>query len=535
MKLIILIFSFLLKCIVDCETRPNAVTPRISKFQKLLIFLRFCGIIKVLKPNNTNKRGEKIMQNKNVQISLFDTYRHVSTAQHENQPEFFHLLDEYIDWDVIIPARFYLAFYKTTGRKRGYLLVSFLKALLLQRIFKYTEDSQLLITLRHSREMRIFCGFDKVPDAAKITRFKQNFGIYLQEIFDNLVEITEPICREMDPILADCLVDDTTGIESYVAENNPKFMTAKLKQAKAIAKSNPGFDPYKSVYAMLPDCASSNPAVKRQYINGQFCYAQKAGIITNALGIARHIALFDDDFKKAHPEMVVEKRSDNPDVDKEIGDSTSLKPLLSDFFTAHPSLKYSTFIGDSAFDSYDNYNILLNEFKFERALIPLNLRNSGGNSESAFDENGVPLCPVDKTPFDYLGKCSGKNRSERFKWVCHKSIRKGSRRDCVCENPCTDSAYGRCVYTYPHKDLRLYPGIARGSEEWDNLYKRRVFIERTIHSFKEHACVAGRKTSNSATTKADLLLAGIVQLIGVVLADILHKHKFARRIRKLIA
>ena len=473
------------------------------------------------------------MRNKNLQMSLFDTYCLVSHSQHENQPEFFRLLNEHIDWESIIPVRFYLAFYRRVGRKRGFHLESFIKALVLQRIFKYTEDSQLLTTLRHSHEMRVFCGFTKIPDASKITRFKQDFGIYLQDLFDRLVDITDPICRAMDAELADCLIPDTTGVESYVAENNPKFMNSKLNQAKNIAKSNPNFNPYTGVYSLLPEHAF-NPAVKQQYINGHFCYAQKGGIITNGMGIVRHIALFDEDFKKNHPDMLVEKRSDNPDVDKEIGDSTALKPLLSDFFNAHPSLRYGTFIGDSAFDSYDNYSMLLNDFRFERALIPLNTRNSG-SSNTDFDENGTPLCPLDKTPMTFLGKSGGKKRSLRFKWVCHKSIPNGTSRICVCENPCTNSSYGRCVYTYPHKNLRLYPGIARDSVEWAALYNKRVAVERTIYSFKEYGCVAGRKTSNPATTKADLLLAGIVQLIGVVLADAVHKHKFAKRIRKLIA
>jgi len=474
------------------------------------------------------------MRKENLQMSLFDTYCQVSEYKQEDQPEFFRLLNEHIDWDAIIPGRFYTAFYRRIGRRREYSLESFIKALVLQDIFGYTEDSQLLNTLRHSKEMRDFCGFVHVPDASKITRFKQDFGVYLKELFERLVEITEPICRQMNAELADCLIPDTTGIESYVAENNPKFMSAKLRQAKAIAKINPNYDPYKGVYGLLPDAAASNPNARQQYINGHFCYAQKAGIVTNGLGIVRHLALFDEEFKKNHPEMKIEKRSNNPDADKEIGDSTALKPLLSDFFKAHPSLKYSTFIGDSAFDSYDNYDLLINGFHFERALIPLNLRNSG-NLNVDFDENGTPLCPADKTPMIYIGKCAGKNRSTRFKWVCHKSVAAGSKRICKCEHPCTDSTYGKCVYTYPHKNLRLYPGIARGSEEWNNLYNKRVSVERTIYSFKEYGCVSRRKTCNPSTTKADLLLAGIVQLIGVVLADALHQHKFAKRIRKFIA
>ena len=48
-------------------------------------------------------------------------------------------------------------------------------------------------------------------------------------------------------------------------------------------------------------------------------------------------------------------------------------------------------------------------------------------------------------------------------------------------------------------------------------------------------CISNRKTSNVLTTKADLFLAGIVQLLCVLLAHKLHDLKLARRPRKLIA
>ena len=63
----------------------------------------------------------------------------------------------------------------------------------------------------------------------------------------------------------------------------------------------------------FPDSAKANPDVRQQYINGHYCYALKAGIVTNGLGIIRHISCFDDAFKKAHPQIVSSK-TDNPDA-----------------------------------------------------------------------------------------------------------------------------------------------------------------------------------------------------------------------------
>lgn len=433
------------------------------------------------------------MRNKEMQMSMFDIYTDVSDSLENNKPKFFELMEEYICWDEIVPESFYYAFYKSTGRDRYYSLDSFIAILILQRVFGYTEDSQLLNTLRFSKEMRDFCGLKKVPHASQLTRFKQTFTDELKRMLAFLVDLTEPICKEINAELADCLVFDTTGIESYVAENNPKFMASVLKQAKSIAKIDPNFNPYTGMYRLLPSSAASNPAVKQQYINGHFCYAQKAAIVTNALGIVRHVSFFDEDFKEKHPNMLIEKRSDNPDIDKEIGDSTSLKPVLQDFFSLHPQLNYKTFLGDSSFDSYDNYKLLLKELHFDKAIIPLNLRNSAKASSVEFDEHGRPLCPQNGDPMTYLAKCGGKNRSVRLKWVCPKSKQVGTTRVCSCENPCTSSSYGRCVYTYPDKNLRLYPGIGRDSEAWIKFYKSRVTVERSISSLKYSFCLTEEK------------------------------------------
>ena len=55
---------------------------------------------------------------------------------------------------------------------------------------------------------------------------------------------------------------------------------------------------------MMPESAAANPFVNQQYINGHFCYANKAGILTNGLGIVRGISFFDEEFKRRHPEVI---------------------------------------------------------------------------------------------------------------------------------------------------------------------------------------------------------------------------------------
>lgn len=77
--------------------------------------------------------------------------------------------------------------------------------------------------------------------------------------------------------------------------------------------------------------------------------------------------------------------------------------------------------------------------------------------------------------------------------------------------------------------------MIRDTPEWVTLYVKRVAVERSIASFKPVLGLERRKTFITSTTKADLFLAGIVQLLCVVLADRLHDCKLARRVRKPVA
>ena len=134
-----------------------------------------------------------------------------------------------------------------------------LKALRLQRIFSIPTDTLLIIFLKYSQELRDFCGFDVVPDPSKFTRFKQDFLTDLQTMFDRMVDLTEPICHKIDPRLASMTIFDTSGIEAWVTENNPKYANRIIKHLKAFAKAHnfdENYDPYKAAYGSMPTHAT---------------------------------------------------------------------------------------------------------------------------------------------------------------------------------------------------------------------------------------------------------------------------------------
>ena len=296
------------------------------------------------------------------QLTLAEIFEDCQNKFDNDKYQFLSLLDEAINLDEIVPVSFISHFYASTGRPRKHQLYPMLKALLIQRIFSIPTDTLLIIFLKFSQELRDFCGFDKVPDASKITRFKQDFLDDLQSVFEHLVDLTEPICQAIDSAKADMTIFDSSGIEAFVTENNPKYANRIIKQLKAYAKSkgyDKSYDPYKAAYGAMPSHASANPEIKQLYINGHFCYVFKFGIVTNGLGIIRHISFYNKDFIVSHPDIVVEKKTDSPDEDKSVHDSKLLVPTLKDFFAKHPLINPKVFLGDAAFDSVQLYKELL--------------------------------------------------------------------------------------------------------------------------------------------------------------------------------
>ena len=401
------------------------------------------------------------------QLTLAEVFEDCQNKFDNDKYQFLSLLDQTINLDEIVPVSFVTHFHASTGRPRKHPLYPMIKALLIQRIFSIPTDTLLIIFLKYSQELQVFCGFRVVPDASKFTRFKQDFLMDLQSMFDHLVDITEPICQRIDSNLASMSIFDTSGIEAWVTENNPKYANRIIKQLKAFAKAHnfdKNFDPYKAAYGSMPAHATANPAIQQMYINGHFCYAYKFGIVTNGLG-------------------------------------------------------------------------------FEKAFIPLRTKLSMEENGYTFNENGVPCCPHDSTlPMKREGSKSHlRSKLPSMKFVCPKMKweynreTKTKRRVCRCENPCTTSSCGRMIYIYPEKNLRAYPGVERGSVEWDETYKIRVNVEKSINHFKDSFCIAGRKTQNEKTLHADLLLAGISQLITVMVADKIHQHQYIRSLKPLIA
>lgn len=384
--------------------------------------------------------------------------------------------------------------------------------------------------------MRQFCGFLKVPHKSQFSRFKDNYLENLKDLFNNLVDVTEEISKQINPFLASILITDTTGVEAYVTENNPKFYQSQLRKAKTYAKffskDNPDstFDIEKYAQGQMPKSANSNPDVKLAYLNGHFGYFQKCIISTNALGVVRNVNFFNSDNNLA--------QDLRPQDIKDSYDAKSLIPTLETFFQLHPNFSYKYFLGDAGFDADDNY-----AYMHEKNIMPiisLNPHNSSSLPEPGFNDIGVPLCPNDSSlPMIYDGITREKGRADRIKYICPKTLKICSNSTTTyslnCENPCTPSKMGRVKQITVHHNYRFNTSMPRDSLKWLMLYKLRTICERSICQIKNFIQIKSSRVRNTVSLKSDILLARISQLIAFILIFKTKNYDNPLAIKSLIA
>lgn len=73
------------------------------------------------------------------QLSLADIFEDCKDIYESDKPQFLTLLENHIDLDKIIPTSFYKHYYASTGRNRKYPLNAMLWALIIQRLFFYSN------------------------------------------------------------------------------------------------------------------------------------------------------------------------------------------------------------------------------------------------------------------------------------------------------------------------------------------------------------------------------------------------------------
>lgn len=166
---------------------------------------------------------------------------------------------------------------------------------------------------------------------------------------------------------------------------------------------------------------------------------------------------------------------------------------------------------DTAHDATDFYR-LSHDMWHMHAFIPINTRNQDNTKNlpmSAIKDGGVPICSG-----GYQMHYSGydKKDRDRIKWRCPiKAVKKNQSLKCDYIDICSPSDYGRTVYTHPGDNHRLYPPVARDSQEWKDTYKHRTSAERVFKREKEDFKLSCFRTRS----KERLLFYGLLTAIAI--------------------
>lgn len=162
-------------------------------------------------------------------------------------------------------------------------------------------------------------------------------------------------------------------------------------------------------------------------------------------------------------------------------DSVSGILSLADFLKVTPEVKIDNVCLDSAHDNYPTYQ-LCKEWNIT-PFIDLNTNRGKPKTipdEIEIDTDGTPKCQAGHRMV-YNGYCSGRSR---IKWRCPFAC--GKVDDCACKSNCSPSPYGRCIYTKPDWDIRLYTPVPRGTDAYKKIYNNRTGSERVNNRILNH-------------------------------------------------
>ena len=481
------------------------------------------------------------------QLDFIEQFKQVKEFPGRDPVKFINLLEKHIDLATFIPQSFNNSYYASKTNKRDFCLESLLAVLLLIQFFKFANVGNFVTMLLFAPKIRSFCKLDdKVPDESVLSKFKIQFENEIKLFFEALSLRVIDIFDEFNGSLSDkdprkglneILVNDTSGLKPKVKENNPKTLESKVKQQTHYLKHHQDtnneraktFNVYKAAFANMPKHAFANEAIRLGYANGHFGYFYKFGILTNGFGIPLHIYFPDKDFYDGFPKIC------SPEDEKYAFDNASLRPVLSSFFNRIDARSFTTFLGDSEFDSYDNFGYL-KFLGFSRALIPVNDRNTPTiNQPIPINSENIPCCPKNTSlKFISDGSCKGKNRSRRYKFVCPKSRKINKAWVSDCDDKCRQTNSTVTQYTYPVGDFRTFPGIQRGSPEWKKTYKIRTVVERELSSMKSHPALERPNTYNCASMRTDVYLNASAKLVTAILAFAIGKPDYMRNLKDLL-
>jgi hypothetical protein len=168
---------------------------------------------------------------------------------------------------------------------------------------------------------------------------------------------------------------------------------------------------------------------------------------------------------------------------------------------------------DKAYDAIGLFRLATQRWSLA-LVVPLNERNKDNLCYAGplRLEHGVPIC-LDGLPLQRWGFCPDRLR---IKWRCPLAANKKTPDVSSCPHfahDCSDSPYGRVVYTYPHENYRLHTLIPRDSHLWQCHQDARSCAERSVKRKKLDFHLLQIRTAGRDRWFFRLMLAAMCQHI----------------------
>ena len=316
---------------------------------------------------------------------------------------------------------------------RGYPPRSMWRANIAMYVLNLPTMNALIRRLQDDLELRLLCGFGKIPHRTTFNRFNKNLSQH-RELADTMLATITDRMKQLLPDFGKVVAVDSTVVRTYANANRKPVSDPDASwTAKNAANGKDGEKEWSFGYKLhaVADATHDIPI---------------SGFVTTA------------------------KRNDSP----------LLPQVLDKAASEHEWFRPDYVLADRGYDSLRNHKAVI-----ERGGTPIiHIRNMKKSAKTVQDSyvdgvythEGVPTC-LGMLPMEYVR--SDPKRGHLYRCQGGDECRLKDRRGVV---HCADEYW---LNDEENSNPRLFGAVRRDSKEWKDLYAKRQSIERIFKSLKQ--------------------------------------------------
>lgn len=359
------------------------------------------------------------------------------------------------------------------GRRNKYPQAMLWHCWLAKFVYQIETDAEMIRELKRNGSLCRLVGIhsdEQVPSAWQFSRFRRRLAQpeaqrLLEEMFHSLVERL----GEMLPDFGRHLAVDGTAVKAHTNQRRSK--SSDPDAAWGVRQA--------------PDKDGRGRETKRW------------------LGYLVHLVVDCDTELPVGFEVTPANKNESP----------RMIPLLEELAARHPEIVERTeaVLADKGYDSAANCEHVVKRMEAQ-AIIKMRRTLEGDEICQAAicrcTELGTPVCMADRK-----WKYSGRDGAY-LKYRCPLVAAGRGVDECEFAGRCSTSAYGAVLKQPLAEDYRRWPGIARESDKFARLYRRRGAVERVNGRLKDYLLLDDLTVRGAAKVRVHALGSLLVMLAG---------------------